>query len=112
MTAPAEEMGRKDDAGKPRLDLLPFAELEEVARVLDFGAKKYSPGNWRFVQDGAQRYLRAALSHLGKHADGHLVDEESGLLHVAHAACSALFLIRFVPKAKPPVARQAQLVDP
>lgn len=36
------EAGTKHDAGKPRADLLPPDALLEVARVLDYGAKKYT----------------------------------------------------------------------
>ena len=89
LTAPAW----KGDAGKVRLDLLPFAALEDVARVLEFGAKKYQPQGWRRVEDGHGRYVRAALRHLHAHAGGEVLDAESGLPHLAHAACSILFAL-------------------
>jgi hypothetical protein len=92
--------GEKHDAGKPDLRLLPFAELSEVARVLTFGAAKYSEGGWRHVPNARQRYLSAALRHLGAYADGEELDAESGLHHVAHAACCLLFLLRFVGSQK------------
>lgn len=84
--------GRKDDEGKARLDLLPFAALEEVGRVLAYGARKYGEDSWRQVRP-ARRYLGAALRHLSAWARGEEVDIESGLPHLAHAACSVLFLI-------------------
>ena len=37
--------GRKDDDGKPRWDLLPFAEAEEVVKVLTYGARRYGDHN-------------------------------------------------------------------
>ena len=83
----------KEDAGKVRLDLLPFAALEDVARVLEYGAAKYQPQGWRHVADGHDRYVRAALRHLHAHAGGVLLDPESGLPHLAHAACSLLFAL-------------------
>jgi hypothetical protein len=81
----------KDDAGKVDLSLLPFAALEDVARVLEHGARKYSPDAWRRVPNGHARYVNAALRHLHAHARGEVVDAESGLPHLAHAACSLLF---------------------
>ena len=92
-TAPAW----KGDAGKVRLDLLPFAALEDVARVLEYGAKKYQPQGWRAVAGGHDRYVAAALRHLHAHAGGETLDEESGLPHLAHAACSILFALELLP---------------
>lgn len=85
--------GRKDDAGKPRWDLLPFAALGDVARVLEFGARKYAPDNWRLVEGWRWRYTRAGLGHLVAFARGEKLDPESGLPHLAHAACCVLFLL-------------------
>ena len=87
------EPARKDDAGKVDLSLLPFAALEGVARVLEFGAAKYAPHAWRHVEDGHHRYVNAALRHLHAHAKGELNDPETGLPHLAHAACSILFAL-------------------
>ena len=83
----------KDDAGKVRLDVLPFAALEDVARVLEHGAEKYAPHAWRHLEGGHERYVRAALRHLHAHAGGEVVDPKSGLPHLAHAACSLLFAL-------------------
>ena len=93
LTAPAW----KGDAGKVRLDLLPFAALEDVARVLEYGAKKYQPQGWRAVADGHDRYVAAALRHLHAYAGGERMDRESGLSHLAHAACSLLFALELQP---------------
>lgn len=91
---PASE-GRKLDVGKLQFHLVPWAELGEVVRVLEYGAKKYAPGNWRKVENGKERYLNAAFRHLAAFADGEALDPESGLHHVAHAACCVLFLLKF-----------------
>lgn len=87
------EAGRKDDAGKPRFDLLPWVALEQVARVLEFGARKYAPDNWRKVKGWRWRYFRAAIGHLAKWKAGEKLDAESGLSHLAHAACCLLFML-------------------
>lgn len=84
--------GRKDDNGKTRVDLLPVGALQEVAKVLTFGANKYGANNWQNVAPKA-RYYGAALRHLWARARGERIDPESGLPHLAHAACCVLFLL-------------------
>lgn len=86
--------GRKDDAGKVRLELLPLESLTEVARVLTFGANKYADHNWRkgFVWS---RLIGAALRHTFSFARGEDNDPETGISHLAHATCCLLFLLSF-----------------
>lgn len=91
MTDPTE--GRKYDKDKPDYTLLPWDAVEEVVRVLDFGAKKYARDNWKHVEGAETRYLAAAIRHLAAHARGERVDPESSLSHLAHAACCVLFLL-------------------
>lgn len=88
-----EVIGRKDDFGKTRFDLLPWRALEEVAKVLTKGAEKYAPENWRQVAGWRWRYFRAAIGHVAKWRMGEKLDPEWGLPHLAHAACCILFMI-------------------
>jgi len=88
--------GVKHDGEKMRPSLLPVESLEQILEVLEFGAKKYAPDNWKKVEDGEQRYLDAMLRHTMSHMKGELVDEESGLPHMAHAGCCLLFLLHFM----------------
>ena len=84
------ESGIKQDAGKPPMSLLDRTALEDIARVLGFGAEKYSSQNWR----GGIRMSRltdAALRHLFAYIDGEDLDPESGLPHLAHASCCLMF---------------------
>lgn len=90
-----ENAGVKFDAEKPDFTLLPFDALTEVVKVLDFGARKYSRDNWRRVPNAERRYMAAALRHLIAHEQGETNDTESGLSHLAHAACCVLFLLSF-----------------
>lgn len=89
-----EPLGRKHDTEKPRIDLLvegmPRA-LEEVSRVLTFGSIKYEDHNWKYVSRAHQRYLAAGMRHELAVAMGEPRDPESGLHHLAHAACCLLF---------------------
>lgn len=85
--------GRKDDAGKPMMDLLPPAAIVEVAKVLTYGASKYGPYNWKHVPELDSRYHAAALRHIFAWAAGEKYDSETGLHHLAHAVCCLLFII-------------------
>ena len=82
----------KHDQGKPDLGLWPPRAFELVGEVLTYGAKKYAPDNWRNVDDTG-RYMSAALRHIFAHMRGEFTDQESGLPHLAHAACSLAFLL-------------------
>lgn len=91
-TAPA---GIKNDDGKARWDLLPWEEVGQVVEVLTHGAKKYAPENWKRVPNPQNRYFAAAMRHLHAHRLGDALDDETGLPHLAHAACCILFLMHF-----------------
>lgn len=85
--------GVKFDKDKPRWDLLPINITEEVVKVLTYGAnKKYSPNNWRMVDDLDNRYYAAAQRHLCSYRQGELYDPETGLSHLAHAICGLMFM--------------------
>jgi hypothetical protein len=75
--------GVKHDSGKPMPRLLPPSALLAIARVLTFGAKKYSPDNWKHVPGAKERYLDALWRHLLAYNSG----EE------AHIGCCVLFLL-------------------
>jgi hypothetical protein len=90
-------IGRKDDAGKPRFDLMPPAAERKIAEVLAYGARKYAPENWRKVANPEARYLAAALRHINAWRNGERRDKESGLSHLAHAATSLMFVMELVP---------------
>lgn len=86
-------MTDKHDAGKRRWSLLPFGALRQVVDVLEFGAEKYAADAWRSVPHGRTRYYDAAMRHLTEWWTGTATDAESGVHHLAHAACCVLFLL-------------------
>ncbi len=86
-------VGRKFDGGKLDYTLVPFEGMDEVVKVLMFGAQKYDRHNWRLVENAAQRYAAAAFRHLTAHSKGEKVDSETGLPHLAHAGCCILFML-------------------
>ena len=83
----------KHDTDKLRYDLLPFAAVDSVVEVLNFGAAKYAPDNWQKLPDFERRYFAAAMRHLSKYQQGEPTDQESGLSHLSHAACCLMFLL-------------------
>lgn len=86
--------GIKYDDGKVPLFLLPTEALREVARVLEFGMRKYDAWNWKKGMDWS-RLSGAALRHLFSWLEGKDIDKETGLNHLAHAACCVLFLLTY-----------------
>lgn len=60
-----------------------YTAAADLARVMEFGAKKYSRNNWRLGFDDS-RLLDAAMRHLTQWFDNPL-DDESGFDHRAHA---------------------------
>jgi hypothetical protein len=85
--------GVKYDTSKPRWSLIPNGTLEEVIKVLEYGANKYSPDNWKKVPEMEVRYYDAAMRHIDSYWQGEYLDEESGQPHLAHAVCCLLFLM-------------------
>ena len=91
--------GIKHDESKRRMDLVPTSLTSAVARILEFGAKKYGDNNWREGLKWSRVYA-ALQRHLADFWDGKDVDDESGLPHLYHAACNIAFLIEFYEKRK------------
>ena len=97
----------KKDGSKKRPSLFPWAAVDSILSILEFGAKKYAPHSWANVEP--DRYVEA----LGRHAIEFLQrfpteglnqkDRESGDLVLAHLACNVLFLLAH--PARPPVER-------
>lgn len=82
----------KHDSGKPKLSLVPCEIIRAIAKVREFGVKKYKdPDNWKQVE--AERYRDAMYRHLLLYIeDPYGIDEESALPHLWHLACNVAFL--------------------
>lgn len=88
-TNPKSAFGMK----KPPMHLIPQTALVQLAGVMELGAKKYQPYNWRTSSVAATVYVSAALRHIAQYLDGENIDEESGESHISHAmACCAILL--------------------
>lgn len=83
--------GKKKDEGKPRWELIAYDAVEGIAKVLTFGANKYSARNWeKGIAYG--RVYGAIMRHLWKWWHGENLDAETGLSHLDHAATEIMFL--------------------
>lgn len=93
-----QEMAKRFDEGKSRVDLIEPKFILGTGNVLDMGSHKYGPNNWKkslntdkhdeFVQGCRASLLRHALAA----ADGPSWDSESNLSHMYHVACNAMFI--------------------
>lgn len=95
--------GRKDDKNKMRFSLLIQGMpkgIKSIVEVLEYGAIKYEPHSWQKVPKGLERYQDALYRHVNNEDGGLLAkDPESGLMHIAHIACNALFILELVAKS-------------
>lgn len=82
----------KADDGKAKLTLVPRDIIYAIARVREYGTKKYhDPNNWKKVEP--ERYKDAMFRHMLAYLDDpYGFDEESGLPHLWHLACNVAFL--------------------
>lgn len=87
---------RKD--GKVRMELLPWPELEQIAKVYTAGAEKYGPHTWENLPDGYERYKGAMLRHLTEVEKGNAIDEDTGCFHAAQVAWNAIAMLHFKMK--------------
>lgn len=79
------------NTGKPQWSLVDFPSLEPMVRVLEFGAQKYARDNWKqglYVNKICDSLLRHTFALLS----GEDNDPESGMPHVGHIQCNAMFL--------------------
>ena len=84
----------KDDKHKVDISLLPPKALYAIARVMEYGAKKYSRNNWREDKDTSFcRTYSSIQRHLMSWVDGEDKDPETNESHVAHAAAQCLMLL-------------------
>lgn len=82
------------DDGKPPLAWLPWAAMDEVAMVQEYGAKKY--GTFLNYKKGleASRNLSCAIRHIRDYMNGIDKDHESGRHPLGHAMCRIAFVLQ------------------
>lgn len=82
----------KHDSTKPPLQYTVPEAIEAMAYVLEYGANKYSPDNWRKCKDPS-RYVAACLRHILAWQGEEHDDYESGWPHLWHALASLSFAV-------------------
>jgi hypothetical protein len=80
--------------GKTKWSLVHFESIRPMVDVLEFGANKYSANNWMKGLD-KQEILESTMRHLAALMDGEINDPESGLPHMGHIQCNAMFFNYF-----------------
>jgi hypothetical protein len=88
------ERGQQADRfneGKRQWALVDFRSLEPMVEVLEFGAKKYSPDNWKKGLP-VRSIIESLLRHTFAFLRGQDKDPESGLSHIGHMMCNLMFL--------------------
>jgi len=108
------EVTLKFDDVKPRLELVPWEPIEQVALVMTYGALKYTAENWK-TSDGdpeiEKRFWGALLRHISDIKQGEKFDSDTGLHHLAHIACNAFFLIWFKRKELTTLKNNPELME-
>lgn len=90
-----EESENRDKAlryneGKPKWSLVHYESMIPMIRVLEFGALKYAPRNWMKPMNETE-ILESMQRHLAALMDGEEFDQESGISHMGHIQCNAMF---------------------
>lgn len=82
-----------------RFDLIPWAPLQELARVYGVGAQKYEADNWRRGYSWRLSY-GALFRHLTAWILGEDRDSQTGCHHLAHVMWHCCTLMWFQASAK------------
>jgi len=85
--------------GKLQWSLVDFKSLEGLVKVLEMGARKYDKHNWKKGMPITQ-VSESLMRHLFAFLNGEDTDPESGLSHISHVMCNAMF-IEYIMREKP-----------
>ena len=85
--------------GKLQWSLVDFKSLEGMVQVLEMGAEKYDKHNWKKGMP-ITKVSESLMRHLFAFLNGEETDPESGLSHISHVMCNAMF-IEYIMREKP-----------
>jgi hypothetical protein len=83
---------KKETKDKPDLSLIPYCVEAELARAMEYGAKKYGRYNYTKGHD-LSALVAAARRHLSKYMNGEDIDPESGVHHLGHSMANMLMML-------------------
>lgn len=86
--------GKRFNAGKIRLDLIPPRATEGVAKVFTYGAQKYGDRNWEKCMEWT-KMIASMKRHLLEIEKGENIDAESGLPHIDHVTANSMMLSEY-----------------
>ena len=87
----AKGSGARYNHGKPDYSLIPLTTLADESRVWEYGTKKYAQWNWAKGMAWSVPFA-CLIRHMAAWQTGEENDPESGLPHLAHAACNLRML--------------------
>ena len=104
-----EAKGLRYNTGKPKWSLVDWPSLVPMVKVLEYGATKYTvrDASGNITHDGTDNWkggvktteiCESMLRHIFAYLDGQDNDPESGLSHIGHLLCNAMFLSYMVEK--------------
>tara|TARA_R110000744_G_scaffold11037_1_gene33803 strand:- start:4680 stop:5051 length:372 start_codon:yes stop_codon:yes gene_type:complete len=90
------DKGTRYNSGKTQFSYMLNADvaMKGMCDVFEFGAQKYARNNWKKGLD-TNEVMDSLLRHLTSYANGEVLDPESGLPHIDHITCNAVFLATF-----------------
>lgn len=83
--------GLRFNDGKPKWSLVDFDSLLPMVRVLEYGVTKYAKDNWKGGMPVTE-VTESLLRHVFAFLNGEYNDPESGISHIGHIQCNAMFL--------------------
>jgi Domain of unknown function (DUF5664) len=89
--AEEKNIGLRANEGKLSWSLVDFESFEDMVKVLQFGETKYSRHNWKKGLKTTE-IIESLLRHTFSLLNGEDNCSESGLSHVGHIQCNAMFL--------------------
>lgn len=86
--------GKRYNSNKLPIELVPTSAMYAMADVLQYGATKYEPNNWRRGMKWSIPYA-CAMRHLMKWFEGEDRDDESGREHLSHVIANIAMLVEY-----------------
>ncbi len=87
----SSQQAERYNTDKLKWSLVDFKSLEDMVKVLEFGAEKYSADNWKKGLP-TKEICESLLRHTFAFMNGEDVDSDSKQSHIGHIMCNAMFL--------------------